>query len=107
MKENMISFNVGIEGLTEESNNVIVVKHGPLTLKAVDKLSKFICDLPVERNSYDKLIELMKNMLLMAEREQYMQGFTDGVVSCKSGSIGVMADRLLVSDEEIFTFKDK
>lgn len=103
-KNNIVKFSVtnesGIKGLSEDSSLAIVMEHGALTLKACKEISDFVYNLPLERGDYDKLLELLKEQLLTAEREQYMKGFLDGVHATKAGTLEVLADRLLVSDDK-------
>lgn len=76
------------------------MEHGTLTLQACKETSDFLYSLPLERGDYDKLLELLKEQLLIAEREQYMKGFMDGINATKAGTLEVLADRLLVSDDK-------
>ena len=99
---NIVKFNdYRIKGLSEDSNMSIVIEHQPMTLQAVKELSDFVQKLPLSDDDNNKLLELMKHQLLMAEREQYVKGFIDGVTACQAGTLEALGDKLLVSDENI------
>lgn len=88
----------GIKFLSEDSNATILIEHGPLTLQACKKVSDYVYNLPLEEEENSTLLELLKELLLSAERDQYMNGFIDGVNAVKAGTLEVLADRLLVTD---------
>ena len=99
---NIVKFNdYRIKGLEEDSKAAIVIEHQPMTLQAVKELSDFVEKLPLSNDDNDKLLELMKNQLLMSEREQYIKGFMDGITACSTGTLESLGKRLVVSDENI------
>lgn len=63
---------------TEHDDILLNIGHGEKTLKAIKELSDFVLSLDIKRSEYDKLLQLMKNHLFIAEQEQFTRGFDSG-----------------------------
>lgn len=62
-----------------KNEQAIVVFRGRETLDAVDNVSNYINQLPLNQSDNDKLLNLLTIMLVTAEREQYLKGFSTGI----------------------------
>lgn len=91
---NIIPFTAKREA---EKEGTIVITHGMHTLEATKAVSDYIKDLLLESKQSDTLINLLKEQLLIAEREAFVQGFTacmDEIQGCGLNAAmdkGVMA----------------
>lgn len=72
---------ISFESLSDERKAVlrdvepsIIVEHGEQTRAAVQKVSDYLYALPLSRDQNRKMIGLMHDMLLTAEKEAYEQG---------------------------------
>ena len=61
---------------SKRDDDSIVIDHGIRTLEAVLDVSDYIKDLPLSTQHNDTLVSLFKSLLLTAEHESFMQGFT-------------------------------
>lgn len=58
-----------------EKGGAIIVVHGVRTIEAVNTVSDYIKELPLDTIQNDMLISLLKDQLLVTEHEAFMQGF--------------------------------
>lgn len=63
----------------EKRSGQVVITHGEETLKIAKELSSLIAGLPLSLADNDKLVYLMKDQLMAAEREQFLAGFDLGL----------------------------
>ena len=64
--------------MTEYTDYVITLKRGTQTEDAVENVSNYLLSLNLTDEENNRLVDLMKIMLMAAETEQYAQGFCDG-----------------------------
>lgn len=76
----IVKFNKNNElvEVTAEHEAVIVLKRGAMTEDAINNVSNYLRSLSLSAEENNRMIDLMKVMLLAAEHEQYLQGFSDG-----------------------------
>ena len=63
----------------EKRSGHAVIEHGEETLKVAKELSDLVAGLPLSHTDNDKLVHLMKDQLITAEREQFLAGFDLGL----------------------------
>ena len=63
----------------EKGSGQVVIEHGKETLKVAKELSDLVAGLPLSRTDSNKLVYLMKDQLITAEREQFLAGFDLGL----------------------------
>jgi hypothetical protein len=63
----------------EKRSGQVVITHGEETLKIAKELSNLIAGLPLCLADNDRLVYLMKDQLMAAEREQFLAGFDLGL----------------------------
>jgi len=68
-----------------KDEDAIVIEHGQGTLKVVKIISDYVRDLPLLTVQNDALIKFMTELLTVAEREAYEQGFSDCVKVIQKG----------------------
>lgn len=61
------------------SEQAIRLKRGVFTQDAVNNVSELLSRLPLSKADNDRMVELMKIMLLAAEQEQFLEGFNAGI----------------------------
>lgn len=76
----IVKFNKNNElvEVTAEHEAVMVLKRGTMTEDAINNVSDYLRSLSLSAEENNRMIDLMKVMLLAAEQEQYLQGFSDG-----------------------------
>lgn len=68
----------------------IIIQRGPLTIDAVNQVSNYIKDLPLNSDQNNQLVQLMVKLLVDAEHENFIQGFKVCLDALKyGGSKGV------------------
>lgn len=63
----------------EKMSGQVIITHGVETLKIAKELNDLILGLPLSLADNDKLVYLMKDQLVAAEREQFLAGFDLGL----------------------------
>ena len=63
----------------EKMSGQVIITHGVETLKIAKELNDLILGLPLSLVDNDKLVYLMKDQLVAAEREQFLAGFDLGL----------------------------
>ena len=63
----------------EKRSGQVVITHGEETLKIAKKLNDLIARLPICLADNNRLVYLMKDQLMAAEREQFLAGFDLGL----------------------------
>ena len=63
----------------EKMSGQVIITHGVETLKIAKELNDLILGLPLSLADNDKLVYLMKDQLVAAEREQFLNGFNLGL----------------------------
>lgn len=63
----------------EKMSGQVIITHGVETLKIAKELNDLILGLPLSVADNDKLVYLMKDQLIAAEREQFLAGFDLGL----------------------------
>ena len=63
----------------EKMRGQVIITHGVETLKIAKELNDLILGLPLSLADNDKLVYLMKDQLVAAEREQFLAGFDLGL----------------------------
>lgn len=85
----------------EQEDEAIVIQHGLRTLESVQAVSDYLKDLPLSAEQNEKIVELMKDMLLVAEHETFMQGFVCCMKAIQDGGFKGMEDKIVkVADLE-------
>ena len=85
----------------EQPDN-ITIEHGPKTIEAVQVMRGYINDLDILSLTKDTLIKLLQDIVLIAEHESYMQGFTDCMTAIQEGGLNGMADKIIRSSRKEF-----
>lgn len=76
-------------------NDAIIINHGLRTMDAVKETSEYVKSLPLDNTQNEKLVELMKEQLLVAEYEAYIQGFADCMDAVQSGGFKGLEDKIV------------
>lgn len=63
----------------EKMSGQVIITHGVETLKIAKELNDLILGLPLSIADNDRLVYLMKDQLIAAEREQFLAGFDLGL----------------------------
>jgi hypothetical protein len=63
----------------EKMSGQVVITHGEETLKIAKKLSVLLARLPICLADNNRLVHLIKDQLVTAEREQFLAGFDLGL----------------------------
>lgn len=63
----------------EKMSGQVIITHGEETLKIAKELNDLILGLPLSIADNDRLVYLMKDQLVAAEREQFLAGFDLGL----------------------------
>lgn len=63
----------------EKMSGQVIITHGVETLKIAKELNDLILGLPLSIADNDRLVYLMKDQLVAAEREQFLAGFDLGL----------------------------
>jgi len=77
MNDNRIELN----SYTDEA---IELEHGPNTLKTIKELSDFVATLNILPDNNNKLVSMMTEQLVIAEREQFLKGFETAIKILKN-----------------------
>ena len=77
-----------------DCGTAITISHGPETMELVKQVSNYLLKLPLSTEQNDELVDLMKNQLLMAEREQYITGFSDCIKVIQEDGFKGLEDKI-------------
>lgn len=94
--ENVIPF---IAKREVQKEGVITINHGAHTLEAVKEVSDYIKELPLDTKQIDTLISLLKDRLLIAEHEAFMQGFIACIDEIQGCGLNVAMDKEVMAAE--------
>ena len=78
----------------KDTETAITIKHGPLTVKKANEISEILRELPLDNGQNDRLITMMNDMLLMAEHEQYIAGFSECTKTVRDSGFKGLEDKL-------------
>lgn len=76
--------NDNIIELNSYADAAIELEHGPNTLKTVKELSDFVATLNILPDNNNKLVSMMTEQLVIAEREQFLNGFETAIKILKN-----------------------
>jgi|GEM_PF-1734172 hypothetical protein len=60
------------------------LEHGKETLRVVDEISEFLTTLNISPDNNNKLVSMMTEQLVIAEREQFLNGFETAIKILKN-----------------------
>lgn len=60
------------------------LEHGKETLRVVDEISEFLTSLNISPDNHNKLVSMMTEQLVIAEREQFLNGFETAIKILKN-----------------------
>lgn len=76
-------------------DDLLIVEHGPRTMEAVQVISDYVKELPLNNIHNDTLVKLMLDQLLIAEHEQYMTGFNNCMKAIQDGGFKGLEDKII------------
>ena len=76
--------NDNIIELNSYADAAIELEHGPNTLKIAKELSDFVATLNILPDNNNKLVSMMTEQLVIAEREQFLNGFETAIKILKN-----------------------
>lgn len=73
---------------------VLEIKHGPKTLEKTLQLNNYVEELQLSYQQKNELAKLMQEQLLIAEHEQYLEGFCNCMRTVQAGGFKGLEDKL-------------
>lgn len=70
------------------------IKHGSKTLEKTLQLNKYVEELPLSDQQKNGLVNLIQEQVLIAEREQYLDGFCNCMRTVQAGGFKGLEDKL-------------